>query len=553
MDAPIATIIIPTYNHAAFLPAAIDCALGQTVPCEVIVVDDGSTDDTAAVLERYRDRITAVRIPHGGLAAARNAALDIASGEFVMFLDADDIVAEDKIARQLAAMTPEVGWVLCDVRIEDANGRVELASQRYDYATKGAQGWGWIQPFLSVGNFIPVHAPLVRRSVIGDIRFYEHRFPEDWHFWYDIAGVSKCRYVPEVLATYQKRPGSRNGGRWRGLQAWPGAESPLRLNLGCGTRGKPSWNPVRDFVNLDKSLGWRFEDGLRGFSNGSVSGITISHALMFVQEQDWPAVFAECARVLRPGGVLRVTEDDAKNPESSRFGGWKGSEPAITLTDAAFVRTHMEAVGLTVWDVDADSSRYVDGSLRQAHHGAPPDVFFIEGVRSAEVLFAPHADDEVLFAAFTLLQHRPRVVICYPSVRDYGDTAVRTAESRAAVATLGAGPVSQWQGGSVKDLIKSMRGLDRKTRPARVWAPSADASHPEHVMVAEAALAVFGDRLVQYQTYNEAGKVRVGDMVPFEPGWQALKRQALACYQSQIEHPRASAFFEWDLAEYVKC
>lgn len=559
------TVVIPTYQHGAFVADAIESALAQTAQVEVVVVDDGSTDNTKEVLSKFGDRVEWITIDHSGLPTARNIAIDAARGEFLMFLDADDVIAPTKVEKQLRAMTADVGWVLCDVMIQDVNGKAQLASERYDYA--GKRIGEWVQPLLGVANFIPVHSPLVRRSVVGDIRF-EEKTPEDWHFWYAIAGVAKCRYIPDILATYKKRRGGRNSWRWKGLQSWPGVEYPLRLNLGCGTRGNESWHPIRGFVNMDKSLGWKFEDGLRGFAEGSVDGITISHSLMFVSIEFWPRLFAELARVLRPGGVLRVTEDDTTNASSSRLGGWKGSQPAITLTDAAMLRTHMEAAGLTVHDVDPETTRYADDSLRQAWHGEPPHVFHIEGVRSSAVLFSPHSDDESLFAAFTIIRNKPRVVICFPSVRDYGDTNVRLAESQRAVEILGGGPVEQWDGTAIE---AKMRELDLRKSPERVWAPSPMASHPEHVAVAIAARNVFGDRVTEYQTYKSVlvdldhqtgadaeivrcrglGKVRLGELVPFEPGWAEMKRQALACYRTQIEHPRAKVFFEeMDLAEY---
>lgn len=547
----IASIVIPTFNHAGYVAAAIDSALAQTVPCEVVVVDDGSTDSTNSVLARYAGRIKAIALPHGGPATARNAGLEEAAGEFVMFLDADDVIEPDKISAQLAEFDEnhDAGWVLCDVRIEEANsGRVQLASERYDYAEKMQDAW--LQPLLTAANFIPIMAPLVRREVIGDIRFPTDRATEDWHFWHDIAGVARSRYLPRVLATYRKHASGRNVSSRLDPSLRPGVAGPLRLNLGCGTPGTRSWHPMPGLVNLDRSLGWKFEDGLGDFADGSVAGISISHAMMYVALEHWPRVFAEFARVLQRGGVLRITEDDATNPASPRLGGWKGSEPAVAITGPAMVRHYMELVGFTVHEVTADSSYFPDRSLCQAQHGAPPDVFWIEGVRECSVLLSPHADDETLFAAFTIIRHRPRVVVCCPSSGDYGDTATRTAETREAVAILGGGPVEQWDG---NDLEAKMRALDARIRPSRAWAPSPDTSHPDHLTVALVAAAVFGDRLTRYQTYdiNAGGKVRAGDPVPFDAGWPDLKRRALACYRTQIEHPRAREFFAWDLAEYA--
>lgn len=542
------SVVIPAHNAAATLQAAIDSALAQTAPVEVIVIDDGSTDGTLYGPDSADLRIGSARIAwqaHAGVAAARNHGLSLARGEFVQFLDADDTIEPGKIAALLAEMDDATGFVLCDTRIVEASGREQLASERYGYAEHTVNGW--IAPYLAVRNFIPVHAPLYRRSAIGDVRFRDGQL-EDWHFVHDVALTSRCRYVPEVLCTYRKRRGSRNTTTRSDPANRPGVAPPLRLNLGCGKPGCADWHPIPGFANLDKSLGWRFEDGLGEFADGSVAGITISHVLMYVAETDWPRVFAEFARVLQPGGVVRITEDDATNPASSLYGGWRGSEPYVTLTDAAMTRRYLEAAGFTVHDVTAEQTFYADTSLIQAQHRPAPHSYWIEGVRECSVLFEPHADDSVLFAAFSLIRYRPRIVTCCPSSGDYGDTDVRHQETVAAAGVLGAGPCEQWDG---LDLVAKMRALDARIRPTRVFAPSLDTSHPDHVAVAVAAASVFGDRLTRYQTYDASGKVRAGTPVPFEPGWPDLKRRALECYRTQVEHPRAQVFFEWPIDEWA--
>lgn len=544
------SIIIPTYNQAQWLPAAIDSALAQTARVEVIVVDDGSTDETDALRKKYAlewgGGVGWLTIAHSGPSMARNSGLVLSRGEFVMFLDADDVIAPTKVEEQLAAFTDDVGWILCDVRIEDEiRGRTENASERYRYPQR--ELGGWIRNQLAASNFIPVMSPLVRRSVLGDeIRFSPTLAPEDWHFWYAVAGVARVRYLPKVLATYRKRRSSRSRA---GIPDIAPVEGPIRLNLGCGTPGALSWHPVPGFVNLDRSMGWCFEDGLPQYRDGEVEAITISHALMYVDERDWPRVFAEFARVLKPCGVIRITEDDALNRKSSRYGGWRGSEPAVTLTSAGVVRSYLQKAGLVVDEMTEDASHHVDGSLRQAQHGAPPDVFFIEGVKERCVLFAPHSDDETLFAAYLVLEHRPSVIVCYPSVGDYGDTRVRAAETREAMAILGAGPVEQWAGGNLE---AQMRELDARRRPAQVFAPAEETSHPEHRLVSEAAGNVFGRRLTCYQTYDRHGKVIDGVKANPPAEWVEKKKRALACYRSQIAHPRAKQFFEMPLDEYVE-
>jgi LmbE family N-acetylglucosaminyl deacetylase len=552
------SIIIPTYNHAKFVLDAVGSALAQTAAVEVIVVDDGSTDDTVALLGQHAGSIRYIKIDHAGPCAARNAGIEAAAGDFLMFLDADDLIHPRKVEKQLAAFSDEIGWVLSDVRIEDeASGRTENASAKYDYAHKNLSGW--IGNALIDSNFIPIMAPLIRRSVLGEaIRFRDDRIPEDWHFWHEVAMSARVGYVPEVLATYRHRRTGRSRIPKKARTVTPYFEQPRRLNLACGVKGTRSWHPMPGLVNLDKSMGWRFQDGLGDFVDGSVFGITISHALMYVAEAEWPPIFGELARVLAPGGVLRITEDNTADAKSSRRGGWKGSEPAVTLTDPAMMRAHLERAGFTVYDVTKDESRYRDLSLCQANYGEVPDVFFIEGVREKAVLFSPHADDETLFAAFTILRYRPKIIICFPSVGDYGDTELRIEESRAAAEVLGAAGVDLWEIDTLEDLIARMRAFDEAEHPARIFAPDANASHPDHCAVAYAALEVFAGRRTTYHTYiNEEGdqavaltKVREGQPVDFEPAWVQQKLRALARYTSQIHHPRAHKFFCDDLYEY---
>jgi hypothetical protein len=148
-----------------------------------------------------------------------------------------------------------------------------------------------------------------------------------------------------------------------------------RLNLACGPHILPG------FDNLDQNLnGWRFEEGLGDYVDGSVEAITISHGLLYLPIPNWPYVFKEIARVLEPGGIVRITEDDTEDPESERFGGW---HDAVTLTSEKLVATHLRKAKLIVQKVDADTTMFTDRSLIQAHHGAPPKVFFIEGRKPA--------------------------------------------------------------------------------------------------------------------------------------------------------------------------
>jgi glycosyltransferase involved in cell wall biosynthesis len=126
----LASVIIPTFNYGRFLDEAIESVLGQDVEnLEVIVVDDGSTDDTADVLSRMADpRLRAIRIPKSGVSVARNVGLKAARGRYLAFLDADDLWRAGKLCRQIEILEaePDVGLVFTDfVRFEGSGNYLE--------------------------------------------------------------------------------------------------------------------------------------------------------------------------------------------------------------------------------------------------------------------------------------------------------------------------------------------------------------------------------------------------------------------------------------------
>jgi glycosyltransferase involved in cell wall biosynthesis len=119
-EAPLVSCIIPVWNCEAYLSEAIDSVLGQTYrPFELIVIDDGSTDGTPAVIARHGDTIRALRQPHSGTASARNAGVAGARGELLAFLDADDVWEPAKLARQVDCLALRPRDDICVVGIQN--------------------------------------------------------------------------------------------------------------------------------------------------------------------------------------------------------------------------------------------------------------------------------------------------------------------------------------------------------------------------------------------------------------------------------------------------
>ena len=126
-DTPVVSVVIPAYNAAWCVRKAIDSVLAQNFrDFELIVVDDGSTDDTASELASYGSSIRVISKPNGGMSSARNAGIAQAGGEFVAFLDADDWWLPSKLERQVALMRgrPELGFTSAAARVQDPDGRL---------------------------------------------------------------------------------------------------------------------------------------------------------------------------------------------------------------------------------------------------------------------------------------------------------------------------------------------------------------------------------------------------------------------------------------------
>jgi glycosyltransferase involved in cell wall biosynthesis len=127
-DYPLVTILIDTYNYGRFVGRAIESVVAQTYPAsriEILVVDDGSTDNTPEVIERYSDRVRYVRKPRGGQASALNEGVRQAQGDIICLLDADDYFYPDKVNTVVEAFRggPEVGLVYDNINIVDGAGK----------------------------------------------------------------------------------------------------------------------------------------------------------------------------------------------------------------------------------------------------------------------------------------------------------------------------------------------------------------------------------------------------------------------------------------------
>lgn len=216
---PIATVVIPCYNGAAFIRECVGSVLSQTrADIDVVIVDDGSTDGTAELVEDTYDdpRIRIVR--HGvnrGIAAARNTGILEARGEFIGFIDQDDLWFPDKIEKQLNAFadcSADVGMVFSDVAMTDANGRrLGLGQAEFIPGNINELGRRDLLRAYFLHNFITLITALVRRECFDTIGLLDERIRggmDDFEFCLRLLGEYRVHCLLEPLAAHRVHEGN---------------------------------------------------------------------------------------------------------------------------------------------------------------------------------------------------------------------------------------------------------------------------------------------------------------------------------------------------------
>ncbi len=223
------SVVIPTYNRAGLLPRAVESALAQTrAPDEILIVDDGSTDDTRSVCARWPAPVRYLATPNGGVARARNVGIGEARGEWIALLDSDDEWEPTKLAAQFAALdaAPDARWSVTGCTLVDGEGQPRPGRQGYEaafpvfsetsdtaaeyfgraLARVGPQTFaGDLYETLFRGNVVLPSSALVHRDVFARCGVFnpDFRYAEETEFFHRVAAAFPVAIVLDRLVRYR--------------------------------------------------------------------------------------------------------------------------------------------------------------------------------------------------------------------------------------------------------------------------------------------------------------------------------------------------------------
>jgi glycosyltransferase involved in cell wall biosynthesis len=272
-DAPKFSVIVPTFNRASLVLEAVQSVLAQTYTrLELIVVNDGSTDDTVERLRRVVDpRLSVVTVAHGGVSAARNAGLAVATGTLVSFLDSDDLWLPDKLAIELDFLRrhPDIGLVFGDLEKYDGIRHISSFMRTTDVFSKRlpqARTDGFVlnprEMYLCLLQEVPVKTPAmtVRHEVLAAVGGFDELWTssEDWELLLRLAWVTAFGYVDRPLAVIRVSPDSLHR-----LDQERGDRAMLRLlteRRRHAADAETREAAARGIVRRSKHLGWYYVD-----------------------------------------------------------------------------------------------------------------------------------------------------------------------------------------------------------------------------------------------------------------------------------------------------
>lgn len=205
------SVIIPAYNSGKYIKTALESVLIQNhQPLEIIVIDDGSTDDTEAVVSSFGDKVVYRYQENSGSGKARNIGIKLAKGQWIAFLDSDDIWYENHLKNLMAhlAANTKADMVYGAQRFVDENGEPTALMHQQDYYPEG-----WIFADMFEANYVSTPAVIVRRSLLLELGGFSEsptfRNGQDNDLWLRISANSMVLSAPEVVFDYRRHSSNR--------------------------------------------------------------------------------------------------------------------------------------------------------------------------------------------------------------------------------------------------------------------------------------------------------------------------------------------------------
>ena len=207
---PEVSVIIPTYNSARYLVEAVDSVLAQSYKdFEILVIDDGSTDETTAVMSKYGPTVRYIRQKNGGVSAARNKGIEESTGRYVAFLDADDTWLPNKLERQISELKAHSDHRFCYSDFIPVTSDLKpLVVERIDPQGKA------LDDLLLRGNVVgSICTVLCERSLFDLVGGFDPSLSQcaDWDMWVRLAGITDFLYLKDRLVTYRKHETNMSG------------------------------------------------------------------------------------------------------------------------------------------------------------------------------------------------------------------------------------------------------------------------------------------------------------------------------------------------------
>lgn len=230
---PVVSILMPLFNCEAYVEEAINSIIHQTFPeWELIVVDDCSSDRSLIIAQSFQDdRIKVYRHEsNGGAAAARNTALEYATGEFIAFMDSDDVWLDEKLEKQIAFMkTNHTGMCFTAYETIEANG----AHRNYVKVPERIDYKGFLKNTVTCSHTIVFDCHMVNREWLKAPSGKDYDFPEDMATWLQVLKHGVVAYgLNEVLAKNRKHEESRSANKGKAVhRTWNQYRKGERLSL----------------------------------------------------------------------------------------------------------------------------------------------------------------------------------------------------------------------------------------------------------------------------------------------------------------------------------